>query len=114
MIVESFLPVILATFLGWGGFTWRRSEQAYQAAGKAADMVDKLEIKLAERYVTKIELKDNLQTITDELARMREDMNKYFELAREQNRETLDQIKRAINRLEDKVDYHVTDQVNRK
>ena len=72
---------MIAALLGWGGFTWRRAEDALLAARAAADQVDRVELKMAEKYLTKQE----------------------FELSMERLFGTLD-------RFEEKLDYHVYEQ----
>lgn len=67
-----------AALLGWGGFTWRKAEDAMIAARHSLDIVAKVELKLAEEYVTK----------------------KDFELA-------FDRLFATLSRFEEKLDYHV-------
>jgi hypothetical protein len=67
-----------AALLGWGGFTWRKAEDAMIAARRSLDVVAKVELKLAEEYVTK----------------------KDFELA-------FDRLFTTLGRFEEKLDYHV-------
>jgi hypothetical protein len=80
-VPEYILATVITIVLGWGGFTWRRAEQALDAAVKACDATDKLELKLAEKYLTKDE----------------------FEYQMERLFKTLD-------RFEEKLDYHVYNQ----
>ena len=70
-----------AALLGWGGFTWKRAEDAFLQARMAADAVDRLELKLAEKYLTK------------------EDFNA-----------TMERLFGVIERIEEKIDYHVYEQ----
>lgn len=109
MSPEVLLPMAIATLLGWGGFTWRKSEDALSRANQAQDLVDKLEIKIAEKYVTKEELKDSVNIVAQELARMREDIARSFDLIREQNKESYNQLTTTLTRVEDKVDYRMSD-----
>lgn len=81
MVPEYLVAAILTTVLGWGGFTWRRAEHAVSLASNAADATDKLELKLAEKYLTKDE----------------------FEYQ-------MDKLFRTLGRLEEKIDYHVFNQ----
>ncbi|WGL30763.1 lysozyme [Synechococcus phage S-CRES3] len=75
---EYILATLTAAVLGWGGFTWRRAEAALIAARMASDATDKLELKLAEQYVTKKELEM-----------------------------TMDRLFKTLGRFEEKLDYHV-------
>ena len=43
----------ITTVMSWGTFTWRRSEQAIDIAKQAFHKTDQLELKLAEKYLTK-------------------------------------------------------------
>lgn len=72
---------MVTVVLGWGGFTWRRAEQALDAAHAAADATDKLELKLAEKYLTKEEFES-----------------------------TMDRLFKTLGRFEEKLDYHVFNQ----
>lgn len=81
MMPEFALSAMIAALLGWGGFTWRRAESAIMEARQAADKTDKLELKVAEHYLTK----------------------KEFELS-------MDRLFKTLARFEEKLDYHVYDQ----
>ena len=79
---------MLTAVLGWGGFTWRRAEDAITHAIKAGDRVDRLEVKIAENYLTKQEFQGY--------------MDRLFE--------TLGEMKGGMQYLTERVDYHVTEQ----
>ena len=79
---------MITAALGWGGFTWRKAEDAISHAIKAADRVDRLEVKIAENYLTKVEF----QAYMDRLF------------------ETLGEMKGGMQYLTERVDYHVTEQ----
>lgn len=79
---------MITAILGWGGFTWRRAEDAITHAIKAGDRVDRLEVKIAENYLTKQEF----QAYMDRLF------------------ETLGEMKGGMQYLTERVDYHVTEQ----
>ena len=79
---------MITAVLGWGGFTWRRAEDAITRAIKAGDRVDRLEVKIAENYLTKVEF----QAYMDRLF------------------ETLGEMKGGMQYLTERVDYHVTEQ----
>lgn len=85
---EYFVGIMITAVLGWGGFTWRRAEDAITAAIKAGDRVDRLEVKIAENYLTKVEFQGY--------------MDRLFE--------TLGEMKGGMQYLTERVDYHVTEQ----
>lgn len=79
---------MITAVLGWGGFTWRKAEDAITHAIKAEDRVDRLEVKMAENYLTKQEF----QAYMDRLF------------------STLGEMKNGMHYLTERVDYHVTEQ----
>lgn len=79
---------MITAALGWGGFTWRKAEDAISHAIKATDRVDRLEVKIAENYLTKQEF----QAYMDRLF------------------ETLGEMKGGMQYLTERVDFHVTEQ----
>ena len=79
---------MITAALGWGGFTWRKAEDAISHAIKAADRIDRLEVKIAENYLTKQEFQGY--------------MDRLFE--------TLGEMKGGMQYLTERVDYHVTEQ----
>lgn len=81
MLPEYVLSAMLISLLGWGGFTWRRAESALMEARSAIDKTDRLELKVAENYLTK----------------------KEFELS-------MDRLFKTLARFEEKLDYHVYEQ----
>ena len=87
---EYLLGIMITAILGWGGFTWRRAEDAIVAAIKADDRVDRLEVKIAENYLTKQEFQGY--------------MDRLFE--------TLGEMKGGMQYLTERVDYHVNEQAN--
>lgn len=70
----------MATVIGWGGFTWRRAEAALRSAHEAGTQVDRVELKMAENYLTR----------------------KEFDLS-------MDRIFSTLDRLEKKLDFHLAD-----
>ena len=74
--------------IGWGGFTWKRSEEALAQARAAADKVDHVELKMAEKYLTKQEF----ETYMDRLFG------------------TLGEMKDGMKYITERVDYHVREQ----
>ena len=87
---EYLLGIMITAILGWGGFTWRRAEDAIVAAIKADDRVDRLEVKIAENYLTKQEFQGY--------------MDRLFE--------TLGEMKGGMQYLTERVDYHVNEQAS--
>ena len=85
---EYIVGIMITAVLGWGGFTWRKSEDAISHAMKASDRVDRLEVKMAENYLTK----DEFQAGMDRLF------------------VTLGEMKGGMQYLTERVDYHVTEQ----
>ena len=85
---EYLVGIMITAVLGWGGFTWRKAEDAITHAIKAADRVDRLEVKIAENYLTKQEF----QAYMDRLF------------------ETLGEMKNGVQYLTERVDFHVTEQ----
>ena len=79
---------MITAVLGWGGFTWRKAEDAITHAIKAADRVDRLEVKIAENYLTKQEF----QAYMDRLF------------------ETLGEMKNNMHYVTERIDFHVTEQ----
>lgn len=79
---------MITAALGWGGFTWRKSEDALVRAIQTSDRVDKLEVKIAENYLTKQEF----QVYMDRLFG------------------TLGEMKGGMQYLTERVDYHITEQ----
>lgn len=75
MLPEYILAAMVTAVLGWGGFTWRRAEQALDAAHAAADATDKLELKLAEKYLTKDEFESQMERLFKTLARFEEKLD---------------------------------------
>lgn len=85
---EYLVGVIFSAIIGWGGFTWKRAEDALVAARQAANQVDRVELKMAEEYLTK----------------------KDFELYMDRLFDTLAEMKGAVKYVSDRVDYHVAEQ----
>ena len=85
---EYLFGIMITAALGWGGFTWRKAEDAISHAIKAADRVDRLEVKIAENYLTKQEFQGY--------------MDRLFE--------TLGEMKGGMQYLTERVDYHVVEQ----
>ena len=85
---EYLVGVIFSAIVGWGGFTWKRAEDALVAARQAANQVDRVELKMAEEYLTK----------------------KDFELYMDRLFDTLAEMKGAVKYVSDRVDYHVAEQ----
>jgi len=84
MLPEYVLATMAAALLGWGTFTWKRAEDALLVARTASGQTEKLELKVAETYLTKRE----------------------FELS-------MERLFSTLSRFEDKLDYHVYQQDER-
>jgi hypothetical protein len=84
MLPEYVLATMAAALLGWGTFAWKRAEDALLAARTASVQTEKLELKVAETYLTKRE----------------------FELS-------MERLFSTLSRFEDKLDYHVYQQDER-
>lgn len=72
---EPILAAIVAFVIGWGGFTWRRAEAAMEAADRVGNSVDKLELKLAEKYLTKDEFEHQMERLFKVLGRLEEKLD---------------------------------------
>lgn len=75
LMPEYLVAALLTAILGWGGFTWRRAEHAVEVALRANDATDKLELKLAEKYLTKEEFEMNMERLFKTLARFEEKLD---------------------------------------
>lgn len=75
MLPEYVISAMIAALLGWGGFTWRRAETAIAAAREASDATDRLELKLAEHYLTKAEFELNMERLFKTLGRFEEKLD---------------------------------------
>jgi len=73
---DHLFVLVITAMLGWGGFTWRRSEHAVDLAGKACDRSDQLEIKLAEKYLSKQEFEIQMERLFNTLNRFEQKL--YF------------------------------------
>jgi len=85
---ESMVGILVAALLGWGGFTWRRAEDAVRQSNKISTQVDKLELKIAETYLTKQDFQIYMDRLFD----------------------TLGEMKSGVRYLTQKVDYHIEQQ----
>lgn len=66
---------MIAALLGWGGFTWKKAEDAMFAARSAAEQVDRVELKMAEKYLTKQEFELSMERLFGTLARFEEKLD---------------------------------------
>jgi len=64
------VAIMASAMLGWGSFTWRRAELAMTMAQEALDQADKLELKLAESYLTKDEFNMQMDRLMLSLDRL--------------------------------------------
>ena len=88
LVPEYLVGIMITAVLGWGGFTWRKAEDAITRAIQTSDRVDRLEVKIAENYLTKQELQAY--------------MDRMFE--------TLGEMKGGMQYLTERVDFHVSEQ----
>jgi hypothetical protein len=86
---------MIAALLGWGGFAWKKAEDAMLAARAAADQVDRVELKMAEKYLTKQEFEITMERLFGTLARFEEKLDYHVH---EQDQS----IKRLKRKLQDK------------
>lgn len=85
---EYLLGIIATALLGWGGFTWKKAEDALTEARSASDKIDQVELKMAENYLTKQEFESYMSRLFD----------------------TLKEMKGGLHYLTERVDYHVKEQ----
>ena len=52
---EYLLAALASALLGWGAYVTKRTDTALHRAQQAQDAVDRIELKVAEHYVTKNE-----------------------------------------------------------
>jgi hypothetical protein len=97
MLPEYALSAMIAALLGWGGFTWRRAENAIMEARSASDKTDRLELKVAEHYLTKKEFEMSMDRLFSTLARFEEKLD-YHVYEQDQT------IKRMKDHIRDKKD----------
>lgn len=72
---EQLLVIMISATLAWGGFTWRRSEHAVDMASKAQDRADRVELKLAEKYLTKDEFETQMERLFATLNRFEQKLD---------------------------------------
>ena len=75
MLPEYLLAAMATAVLGWGGFTWKRADEALRVAQRATDMTDKLELKLAEKYLTKDDFNGQMERLFKTLARLEQKLD---------------------------------------
>lgn len=75
MLPEYVLSAMVAALIGWGGLTWKKTENALLEARQANDKTDKLELKIAENYLTKKEFELNMERLFKTLARFEEKLD---------------------------------------
>ena len=69
MTPEYLIAAVISIMLGWGGFTWRRAESAHEVAERMSDRIDALELKIAEKYLTKEDFELQMDRLFATLAR---------------------------------------------
>lgn len=98
---EFALQAIIAAILGWGGFTWRKAEQALTEARDASDKVDGVELKMAEHYLTKHEFENSMDRLFLTLGEMRADMKYVAERVDYHIIEQTGEVQKLRRKLED-------------
>jgi hypothetical protein len=88
VLPEFILAAMASSVLGWGALTWRKSEQAKEAAEQALHKIERVELKVAEDYLSKKEFEGNMDRLFEDLKEMKADM-KY---------------------ISQRVDFHIEDQ----
>ena len=66
---EYLVAMLVTAVLGWGSFTWRRADKALDSAERANDRTDKLELKVAENYLSKAEFQQRMDELFSTLTR---------------------------------------------
>ena len=94
MLPEYILSAMMAVLLGWGGVTWKRVETALLEARSATDKTDRLELKVAEQYLTKKEFESSMDRLFKTLARFEEKLD-YHVYEQDQ---TIKRMKNHLNR----------------
>ena len=88
MFPEFIIAAVTSSVLGWGALTWRKSEQAKDVAEQALHKIERVELKMAEDYLSKKEFEASMDRLFDNLKEIKADM-KY---------------------ITERVDYHVEEQ----
>ena len=73
---EYILAALASALLGWGAYTNKRTELALQKAQQAQDSVDRIELKVAEHYVTKNEFAATVDRLTNTLERLEDKIDR--------------------------------------
>ena len=80
MIPETLLAMMVPAVLGWGAYSWRRSEVAIDIAQKANLRADAVELKMAEEYLSKIEFREQMNQLFATLNRFENKIDKLTDL----------------------------------
>lgn len=72
---EYLITIIFTAIIGWGGFTWRRAEDAIVIAMRASSKIDRVEVKTAENYLSKQEFESYMDRLMETLSEMKKDMH---------------------------------------
>jgi|TARA_R100000030_G_scaffold71985_1_gene55468 uncharacterized coiled-coil protein SlyX len=88
MVPEILFAAVASIVTGWGAFTYKKAETARTVADRALHRIDKIELKMAEQYITKQDFETSMDRLFDTLDKMNQDM-KY---------------------ITERVDYHVNQQ----
>jgi len=71
---EFVIAAVTSSVLGWGALTWRKSEQAKEAAEIALHKIDQIELKVAEEYLSKKDFDQSMDRMLDGLKEIKQDM----------------------------------------
>lgn len=72
---EYILAGLISVVMGWGTFTWKKAESAFEASRRAEDKTDKLELKIAENYLTRDEFEHQMERLFKTLERLEEKLD---------------------------------------
>jgi hypothetical protein len=88
VLPEFVIAAVCSSVLGWGAFTFKRTEEARAVAETALQKIDSVELKVAEDYITKHDFEGA--------------MNRLFD--------SMSEIKKDVKYLSERMDFHVNDQ----
>jgi hypothetical protein len=72
---EYILAGLISVVMGWGAFTWKKAETALEASQRAESKTDKLELKIAENYLTREEFEHQMERLFKTLERLEEKLD---------------------------------------
>lgn len=97
MLPEHFVATVIAIVLGWGGISWNRTQSAVDKAKANEDKIGQVELKLAERYLTKEEFESQMERLFHTLSRFEEKLD-YHVFSQAENVQALrDKLRRSLD-----------------